>query len=211
MYAWTSIRAKNNLKNALISSKDKIVLAFCCLLLIIGIFLGTIAAINISGNYLKYITIIIDNYFSQQIAQNFLLNFLSGFFSNFIYIFLLFLCGFCAISQPLIILLALFRGLSIGITISSIYIIYGKSAITFVFVLVIPSIIINSMLFIYCCIQSIKLSSYFYVSAVKNNVTKKQYLIKEFCLKYIAYTILVCLFSAINSIIISLFKNYFLI
>jgi len=211
MYVWTSIKAKNNIKTAFISSKDKIVLAFCCLLLTIGIFLGTFVTINISGNYLKYITVITDNYFTQQVTQNFLLNFLSGFISNFIYIFLLFLCGFCAISQPFILMLVMFKGLSIGITISSIYVLYGKSALTFVFVLIIPNIIINSMLFIYCCIQSIKLSSYFYVSAVKNNVTKKQYLIKEFCLKYIAYTIIVSLFSVINALMINLFNNLILI
>ena len=88
-------------------------------------------------------------------------NFASAAGSSLLFLGIVFICGFCAIAQPFIVMAPLIRGMGFGFSTASLFARYGTSAIGFVGVLVLPGALVSTIAILLCCRQSLRLSSMF--------------------------------------------------
>lgn len=84
--------------------------------------------------------------------------FLSALSSSLLYVGLLFLLGFCAVGQPVIVAAPLVRGLGFGISAASLFARYGASATGFVGVLLLPGMLVSTVALLLCCRLALGLS-----------------------------------------------------
>jgi len=89
-------------------------------------------------------------------------NFFSAFGSSMLFVAVLFVIGFCAVAQPVIVAAPLIRGLGFGFTAAALYARYGTAAAGFVGVLILPGMLITTVAILLCCKQALRLSGAFF-------------------------------------------------
>ncbi|MEG2295590.1 MAG: stage II sporulation protein M [Oscillospiraceae bacterium] len=183
-------------------------LAFVILL---GIWIGTVLSKQIQADILEKVTIILNGFSNQRHNQNFLQTFSSSFASHIGFFAVLFFCGFCAIGQPIIVFTLLFKGLGIGFSISSIYLIYGKNAIYYVSFLILPIAIIGITLILLAGVESYRLSFCFTKILTSDRIFKRTSIIKRYLAIFIIYIFLLAIISLLDSTLFFFLGNKLLL
>ena len=98
-------------------------------------------------------------------------NFISAFSSSMLFVVAVFVAGFCAIAQPVILAVPLVRGLGFGFSAASLYLRYGAQATGMVGVLMLPGMLLSTLAILICCRQALRFSGAFF-AAMRNESDK---------------------------------------
>lgn len=176
-------------------------------LFICGVAAGTMLMRAAGGDTVELISRIVNGYLEKRRDQTLLQNIVSTASSSLIFVATLFVCGFCAISQPVILLAPFLRGLGFGFSAASIYAEYGTRAMPFVALFVVPDMLISSLAILLCGRESLRLSGNFWNVLWKTG-EGEGYPLRIYVGRYVAAGIL-CIFSAfLAAVLYFAFANY---
>ena len=178
-------------------------------LFIFGVWIGTSFIGSFQGETLDQLLILLNGFVSRREGQEMRQTFLSTFFSSFWPAALLFFCGFCAISQPLIALVPFFKGLGFGLSASTMLGIYGSSAMGYLIVLLLPGTILSTLVLLFCCKESLGLSCMFFQVINPLQMPSEGTSVGDYCVKYIIFTACLAGTSALESLLFQMFSSYF--
>lgn len=183
------------------------------MLFVFGVLLGTLLVRTADSETMDMLLRIINGFMDSRREQTLLQNFISGSSSSLIFLAILFVCGFCAISHPIIILIPLFRGLGFGFSIASLYATQGTQAVGYVALLMLPGTILSTLAIVVCCRESLRLAGSFLagVGGGSGEKGRKQlYSVRVYIARYFACAVL-CLFSAfLEAVLYFGFANSFI-
>ncbi len=178
-------------------------------LFIFGVWIGTAFIGGFNGETLEKLLVLLNGYISRREGQGMRQTFLSAFFSVFWPAALLFFCGFCAISQPLIALVPFFKGLGFGLSASTMLSIYGSSSMGYLIVLLLPGTILSTLVLLFCCKESLGLSYKFLQVITPPQMPNESPSVGNYCVKYIIFTACLVGVSAFESLLFQVFSGYF--
>lgn len=175
-------------------------------LLILGVALGSLTVRYGSAELMDELHNLLASYILNRADQMFLPAFLSSFTVNFLLVFLLFVLGFCAVAPPVILLAAVARGFSIGVSIGYLYGCSGFSGILYAIQNLLPVSLIDSFTMVLVCASSYKMSSIYFSlfthSLPENSIQDAS---GTYLTKFIVYTILIFIAALLDGICCSLF------
>lgn len=179
-------------------------------LFITGVMLGTLMLRAAGAETTDLLLRMVNGFVESRREQSLLENFTSGLLSSMIFLGVLFVCGFCAISQPVVVALPLFRGLGVGFSVATLYATYGSQAIGFVSLLMLPGTVITTLAILVCCRESLRLSGSFFGSIGSGRQDREFYSMRIYLARYMACGLL-CIFSAfLEAVLYFGFANYFI-
>ena len=166
-------------------------------LFILGITIGIITFIVGSKNNDKII-----NYFSliNNGEYNYINRFLYSLFNNYKYAFIIWIFGIIIIFSFIIPIIIIYRGVSIGFVLISIFYCFNIKGVFIALILLFPCIIINEFIYLLLSYYSIKFSIKCF-SAFKNDSLIN---IKSFCKNYF-YVFIILLFILLLSSLFEVF------
>ncbi len=91
------------------------------------------------------------DFLTLRIKGGFFSNAVSSFFGCMVWIAAAFVCGLCAVGQPLVFLLPLFKGIGAGVTLSGLISLYGGNGIACFAAFVLPGTAMGTVLCVYEC------------------------------------------------------------
>lgn len=158
---------------------------FLMMLLVLGVAAGTLIAGNLSEGQSGTLSFIAQGFVESRANQTFLQTFTASFFSASIFLMAAFFMGFCAISQPLEILLPMFKGIGLGVSMARIYLEYGGKGALICLLMVLPAAIACSFVIIIASREAIKMSGTF-LNALKVSDSEQsgRDIIKKYLLKF---------------------------
>lgn len=190
---------------------NHILLYSLAFVILLGIWIGTVLSKQIETDVLEKVTIMLNGFSSQRHEQSFFQTFYASFMSHIGFLAVLFFCGFCAIGQPIIVFTLLFKGLGIGFSISSIYLIYGKNALYYVGFLILPITIIAITLILLAGVESYRLCFCFTKVLTSDRSFKRTSMIKRYLVIFIIFIVLLTLLSLLDSALFFFLGNKLLL
>jgi len=125
---------------------------------------------------------------------------------------LLFFLGFCAIAQPIIVLIPLFRGLGFGFSAASLYAHHGAAATGYVAVFLLPGVLLSTMVLILCCSEALRLSCGLLKLIRDGRKSGGEELpVKVYCARFFVLSLLCAIAVFIESVIFFAFSGSFLL
>ena len=82
----------------------------------------------------------------------------SIFFSDAVLLAVVFFCGFCAIAQPVIFAIPVFKGLGNGLVLGNLYAVWGFAAVPYICVKLLPHYLVYTIILISACREAYFLS-----------------------------------------------------
>lgn len=173
---------------------------------IAGVMLGS-CILNMAGSEVLELVLSLNrDFLSSRQDNSFAANFYSALVSSAVFVVPLFLLGFCAIAQPAEVLTPFFKGLGVGLSVSSIYYVNGFKAAWFIAVYILIPTVLNAVIVIICAKESLRMSRGFLSCIDKENAAV--YPLKLYLARYfVAFA--ACFVSAfIEALNFLVFKSY---
>jgi len=189
------------------TKKNHLLIALGALFLA-GMILGAILLRGAGYETLSLLERVVGGLLTRRSQSGLSENFFSAFGSSMLFILVLFVCGFCAIAQPVIISLPLIRGLGFGFSAASLYARYGASATGIVGVLMLPGMLLSTVAILLCCKQALRLSGAFFLTMHPTAAKAEQpFSLQAYCFGH-AFAAGLCALSAfIEAILYVAFAN----
>ncbi|MGN0661426.1 MAG: stage II sporulation protein M [Oscillospiraceae bacterium] len=149
-----------------------------------GVLLGTVLVWILNDSQQTSLKAITQGFVESRANQGFLEIASSSFFSAAVYLIIAFFLGFCAISQPISLLLPFFKGMGLGLSMAQIYLEYGFSGIYICLASILPNALIVIFAVILAARESIRLSNVFLHSAMRGSSGEERGLVKNYLLKF---------------------------
>lgn len=179
-------------------------------LFIIGVLIGTLLIRTAGGETMELLLRMVNGFVENRREQSLLQNFLSGLSGSLLVLAVLFVGGFCAISQPLVVSLPLFRGLGVGFSVASLYAAHGTQAMGFVALLMLPGTVLTALAILICCRESLRLANSFFVCMGSTDKSRTFYSVRIYMARYLACGA-ICIFSAfLEAVLYFAFANLFI-
>lgn len=173
-----------------------------------GVFLGALAVSWLGPEAAQDLMTIMGNFFESRQQQNLTQTFLSAFSAPAFLLILLFFCGFCAISAPVIAAVPVFKGLGFGLTAGSVFAAYGIDAFWYVAILLLPNLLISSVILILACRQAFRLSRKIWVQITAGGGTRSPSVsLGPVVGRFLIYLILLGAGAAVESLLYQLFSS----
>ena len=168
---------------------------------ILGMLIGTLLIRNADGSNLRIMQTILGGYIERRQTASFFGVAAATFSSLFVILILLFVCGFCTISQPIIFCVPLFKGLGYGFSIGMLYANYGLTAIRYVAVLLLPVMLMGTCLLILACRASLLMAVSLFRMTVYADQQANLYRVRRYCIKFLAFTVICLLISLVDALL----------
>lgn len=133
------------------------------------------------------------------VAFHFWSDFGGVFASNFAVLAILFLCGFCAVSQPLILLLPFVKGLGFGLVAAYNTVLLSPYS-AFFWIKFMPGAFLATVLILLCARQSLSLSVHVFRSVFGPPPKEGRFLPASYGAKYVFFLILCAAMSLIDAV-----------
>lgn len=186
------------------AKKNHTLLIFAALFLA-GVGAGTLLISSAGSGTLDILMRMVGGFIEKRREGPVLYNLLSCASSSLTFIAALFICGFCAISQPVIVFIPFLRGLGFGFSAASLYAGHGASATGFVALFLLPNMLISSIAILLCAKESMRLSISFWQLMCRSK--EEMYPLRIYIGRYVAAAVL-CIFSAfLESVLYFAFAN----
>ncbi|MBE6907203.1 hypothetical protein [Marasmitruncus massiliensis] len=170
-------------------------------LFLLGMLAGTLLIRNADSTTITTMQAVLGGYIERRQTASFLGVAAATFSSLFVMLVLLFVCGFCTISQPIIIFVPIFKGLGYGFSIGMLYAQYGFSAIRYILVLLFPVLLMGTCLLILACRASLLMAvSLFRMTLLAQQQTDSSR-VRRYCMKFVAFTVICLLISLIDAVL----------
>lgn len=135
------------------------------LLMVIGVLIGTLAFSFIKTSTLSDLNLIENDYLSMRENGEYVKILYSSLLNSSTLLVVLFLLGFCAIAQPVSVLIPVYKGMGFGVTIAQIYSENGVNGFFSAFILILPCALISSYALFIAVRESIRMSNRFFSQA----------------------------------------------
>ena len=127
----------------------------------IGVILGTSVVRTLDATTVQGLLTLLNGFVDARQKQGLAETLVSAMAQNMILLVLLFFCGFCAISGPVVFLVPAFKGLGYGLTAGAMLAFYGMRALPFVGFLMLPNTLLATIILIVACEDALKMSRHF--------------------------------------------------
>jgi len=193
------------------AKKNRVLLIFGALFTL-GVFIGALLLRSAGEGSISLLESVVGGFIERRRASGLYENVVAAFSSSMLFAALLFVFGFCAIAQPLIVAAPFIRGLGFGFSAASLFAAYGASAIGFVGVLLLPGMVFSTVAILLCCRQALRLSGAFFASMARGGAQPMApYSLRAYCLSFAAAA-LICLAGAfLEAILYFIFANSFIL
>ena len=173
------------------------------ILFVFGVMLGSFTACG-SHNKAIFEASFIESFLEARQTQSIEKNFFSALTPNIIAWAMTFLCGFCAVSAPIIPLILLIRAAGYGV-LSGCLLLYRKEFSTlFMQLILLPNTVISAITLIFCCREAMTMSRLCWENMTAATRSDGGYM-TIFCGKMLLYAILLVAGAAIECYCQSLF------
>jgi hypothetical protein len=129
---------------------------------LLGVALGALAFRAAGGEAAGNVSRLLEIFKENRAGQGILENAAAMATASVAFLVFLFVCGFCAISQPVAVAVPAFRGLGFGFSAASLYAAHGLSAVGYIAVMILPDMLISSLAIILCSREALRLSGSFW-------------------------------------------------
>lgn len=180
-------------------------------LFIVGILLGTLLLRSAGEETVLLLERLVGGFVDRRRDVSLYETFRSALYSPVLFVAVLFVCGFCAIAQPIILAAPLIRGLGFGFSAASLFARYGLSALGFVGVLLLPGMVVSALAIFLSCQQALRLSQSFFALMRPGSKGGEGISMREYLLGF-ATVLLICLAGAfLEGVLYYLFANSLLL
>ncbi len=131
-------------------------------LFLLGVVAGTLLLRAAGEESRALLTRLLGGFVEERRSGGLADNFYSALASSMLYAGGVFVCGFCAVAQPVIVAAPFVRGLGFGFSAASLFARYGTAATGFVGVLLLPGCLLSTFAILLCCRNSLRLASLFW-------------------------------------------------
>ncbi len=188
--------------------KSDIRLTVLTMLYFSGVLLGTVLYCMLDGEQLEALNGITGNFVYGRLNHTFWETLVNSFSGAFMMLLLCFWMGFSAASQPIEMLLPMFRGMGAGVAVSGIYYAYGASGIGIAAVLIVPGAVISAFAVIIAAREALDLSGNIYLSAFGKNASGGQIDFRLYFTKFVILCVILAASSFADSILTFLFAGF---
>ena len=205
----TSARASDSLERCLLTLKKNKLTMLIAAFFFAGMLYGALLVGFGEKGLIDSLDFITKGYVESRTEQSLLVTFGHSFCSSGIFILVLFVLGFSAVSIPVIVFLPLFKGLGLGVSIGYLYTVYAVKGAAFCAVLVLPAALFSTFAIILAGRESLKLSLLFLSSFVPRiNGTISPRGVKLYCAKFLVLLAIVIISSLIDCVTTFLFAGF---
>ena len=177
-------------------------------LFVAGMILGAMLLRGAGAETISLLERVVGGFIARRQQSGLSENFISAFASSMLFVAVLFVSGFCAIAQPLIVSAPLIRGLGFGFSAASLYARYGADAIGIVGVLILPGMLISTVAILICCKQALRLSGAFFFTMRPHAAKAGEPLpLRVYCLGYALAVGLCALGAFVEAALYVVFAN----
>ncbi|MEG0570733.1 MAG: hypothetical protein RR497_03710 [Oscillospiraceae bacterium] len=118
--------------------------------------------------------------------------------------------GYCAVSQPLCVLVVFAKGLSIGTIVGYFYSFYGLKGFGYSAIMIVPVAVFTSFILIIACREAIKLSNLIFLSLInKQTVLPGCNVLKLYNVKALILLCFMLVSSVVDTILVLVFSRFF--
>jgi hypothetical protein len=180
-------------------------------LFLAGALLGALLVRTAAADTLEVLLRLTGAFIERRREQAMLQIFLSSLGMSLAFVAALFLLGFSAISQPVVVLTPFFRGLGAGFSMASFYASHGAQAIGFVAVLLLPGMVLSVAALFVCCRESLRLAGSFFRAMGADRPAKEFYPLRLYVSRYLSAVILSIFSALLEALLYFVFAKSFLI
>lgn len=116
---------------------------FICGAVLIGVLIGTLCYTSAGEGFAQTMLPVGEDFIRSRLDMDHAGILLRSFMSTSAYLGILFILGLCAAGQPFEVAAAVFRGMGIGLAMSQLYSLYGKSSLLYTIGLMLPGAVIS--------------------------------------------------------------------
>ena len=163
---------------------------------LLGIFFGSTASGFLDLSSYSGLSEIMTRFLLQRQLQPMAATFVSALLPNAVFWVILLLCGFCAVSAPLILLVILLNGLLASALLGQ----YGASALRYLAISILPNLLVSGIALLFCCQESYRMSrSIWQMMQPQVRGSGEGSTAGEYGAKMILYGIFLCLGAALEA------------
>ena len=181
------------------------------LLFICGAVLGTLLLRSAGYDTVSLLLRVVNGFIERRRGQTLLQNFTAGAFSSLLFVLILFVCGFCAVAQPVILLVPLFRGLGYGFSAATLYATYHARAAGFVALFILPNMLLSTLAILVCCRESLRLSGSLFAVMRGDGQARELYSVRLYVARFVVAALLCVLSALLEAVLYGMFANSLLL
>ncbi|MCI5800874.1 MAG: stage II sporulation protein M [Oscillospiraceae bacterium] len=185
--------------------RHRLLLGFA-LLFFLGTGLGAFFVRTASPGVLETVASLAGGFSEKRAQQSFFETAAASFLPTFLLLLALFFSGFCAIGQPVIVMVPLFRGLGFGLWAGYLYAQYGLLGAEYVAVLLLPGVVISTLALLAGAAEAMRLSGQFWGSIHGRDLHP----VKPYCVLFAGLAAVLLAAALADGAMTSLFGRWFL-
>ncbi len=178
---------------------------FFGVMFLIGVLIGTAVSVWLGIGKMEGVTEILRQFILSRESQSMMETFFSALTPNAAAWFILLISGFCAVSAPIIALTPCVKGMGYGVLASGLLACYPDSAMRYIFVFLLPNLMISTVTIMFCCCDAMQLSQHFWQSIVAQQRGSATASPGLFCGKMVLYGIFLIAGAALEAYSYALF------
>lgn len=207
--AMPAVQMRGLPRHAITYVRDNPLLCMFGMLFLAGMLLGVLLLQSADGQLREVLRTLLGGYVEQRRVQPFSAIAVSSFSAMAFLLLILFFCGFCTISQPVTILLLIFRGMGYGFSIGGLYAEKGISVAQYVFLLLFIPLVCNALVLVCAARTSFLLSVRLLRRTMAPSDQDERYRMQRYCIKYFLYLVLCILAALLDAALTSRFGPLF--
>lgn len=166
-----------------------------------GVLIGSLAYCNMNESSIGRISFVAQGFIETRTKQSMLSIFMNSFLSSSAPVLIMFVLGFCAVTQPIELLIPFFRGLGLGASLSQIYEFSGVKGFLIILLLIIPYSIINSFGLIIATREGIRYSNILAAKVFSSaNCEGMKSVTKLYCEKFFVIEVIMIIAAVVDCI-----------
>ena len=179
---------------------------FFGIMFVIGVIIGASVAAWINAGEIDILSKAALSFIDQRKQQSIMQTFFSAILPNISAWLVLFICGFCAVSAPVIAMVPCVRGMGYGAFACLILAVLKEQGIKYICVYLIGNLMVSTITLIYCCCDAAYMSDYFWQAILPSSKLKNSKITAPlFCGKMLLYAVLIVAGAVIETYSYSLF------
>ncbi len=171
------------------------------LLMLAGVLIGTLAFSFIKTSTLSDLKLVENDYLTMRENGGYIKILYSSLLNSSLLIIVLFILGFCAIAQPVSLIVPVYKGLGFGATIAKIYSENGFHGFFAALVLILPCALVSSYALFIGVRESMRLSNRFFSQAFLNRRSESDSLneyVKLYAVKFLVLEAVTAVSAAVD-------------
>ena len=178
-------------------------------MVLLGMIYGVVIVGSVSQQTLSKLAFITDEFLDQRLVQSVLITFWHSFVGSASLLLVAFVCGFCAIAQPIPIGILLFRGFGLGLSLSYLYVNNGMSGVFCFLLLVLPQAVIATFALALGARESIRFSNHLFSFVVLQKEVQATGMFKLYLIKFLVLCGFTLVAALLDGICTFLFAGLF--